>query len=183
MPELETDRLLLTRWTESESDIDFLYDLYSRWEVQRFIGATPKVMQERSEAVERAQRLAALDHPVHGRWAITDRATGCRRGVLLLKDLPASSSATPLPPSGETEIGWHLHPDAWGQGYASEAAARVLAHAFAAGLPRVLAVTQPANGASQRVCRRIGMEHRGRTERFYNVVCELFEAAPGNRQA
>jgi len=40
--------------------------MYSRWEVQRFIGVVPVVMQDRSEAVERADRLAAFEHPVHG---------------------------------------------------------------------------------------------------------------------
>jgi hypothetical protein len=70
--------------------------------------------------------------------------------------------------------GWHLHPGAWGHGYASESAEAVLAHAFALGLNRVLAVTNKNNAASQAVARRIGMAHIGTTTDFYNTECELF---------
>lgn len=96
--------------------------------------------------------------------------------MLLLKSIPASG--TDGAPSGDTEIGWHLHPDAWGHGYASEAAARVLRFAFEAGLEKVVAVTNPANTASQSVCRRIGMRHKGQTDAYYDTICELFEATP-----
>jgi len=82
----------------------------------------------------------------------------------------------PLQPSGDTEIGWHFHPDYWGSGYASEAASAVLAHAWASGLERVVAVTNPENTASQAVCLRIGMRHDGQTDRYYNATCELFVA-------
>lgn len=175
VPELTTDRLLLRPWTDD--DVDFALDLHSRWEVQRFLGAEPRVMADRAEAVERVARYRTLDdHPVHGIWLVTDRDGGRRHGTLLLKDIPLSGPSLPLMPSGETEIGWHLHPDSWGHGYASEAAGAVLAHALAAGLPRVVAVTYPENQASQRVALRIGMEHRGTTDRFYNVTSELFVA-------
>jgi len=40
----------------------------------------------------------------------------------------------------------------------------------------VVAVTAPANTASQKVCERIGMQHLGQTTRYYNALCELFEA-------
>jgi RimJ/RimL family protein N-acetyltransferase len=178
---LRTERLVLRPWTLD--DADFLFDLYSRWEVQRFIGREPRVMTDRAEAIARAERLAALEHPVHGVWAITDAATSQPYGALLLKDLPASSgpdasgagsSGEPLGPSGDTEIGWHLHPDAWGRGYASEAAQRVLQHAFDGGVERVLAVTHPLNTASQRVALLIGMSDLGVTDAYYNATCSLF---------
>ena len=75
---------------------------------------------------------------------------------------------------GEVEIGWHLHPDSWGHGYATEAARAVLAHGFAAGLPEILAVTHLGNEPSQAVCRRIGMRHQGTVEKWYDVPSELF---------
>ena len=169
---LATDRLSLRRFTRD--DVDFVFDMYSRWEVQRFIGLTPRVMTDRKEAEERVARYAEFDHLVHGLWAITDKVSSQQLGLLLLKPLPASGSQTPLLPSGETEIGWHLHPDAWGHGYASEAARAVLDHAFASGLPRVLAVTHRENLASQAVARRSGMSYQGSTTDYYNTTCELF---------
>ncbi|QDZ14883.1 GNAT family N-acetyltransferase [Humibacter ginsenosidimutans] len=169
---LQTERLTLRPWTLD--DTDFLFDLYSRWEVQRFLGREPRVMTDRADAVARAERLVAQNDPVHGIWAITDAETARPYGALLLKELPASGADVPLRPSGETEIGWHLHPDAWGHGYASEAASRVLRHAFDNGLDRVLAVTYPQNEASQRVALRIGMRDLGLTEDYYNTTCRLF---------
>jgi RimJ/RimL family protein N-acetyltransferase len=47
-----------------------------------------------------------------------------------------------------------------------------------AGLPEVLAVVHPGNTASQAVCRRLGMEHRGLSERYYGTALEVFAALP-----
>jgi len=179
MPDLATDRLLLRRY--AEADAPFLLDLHSRPDVQRWLGSGV-VQADPAQAVARAARYAALDHPVRGIWAIADRDGGRLLGTLLLRDLPASADPVgdddpaprDVPDDGETEIGWHLHPDAWGRGVATEAARRVLAHAADAGLARVLAVTNPANAASQAVARRIGMRGLGRTRAYYDTECELF---------
>ncbi len=172
MDVLKSDRLVLRSWTHD--DTDFIFDMYSRWEVQRFIGRVPRVMAERSEAVALVERLVATDHPVHGIWAVQRRDTEQPVGALLLKPIPASGETTPLPPSGDTEIGWHFHPDHWGLGFATEAASTVLRHAFRSGLTQVVAVMNPENIPSQRVAARIGMTHQGQTDRYYNTVCELF---------
>lgn len=173
MKELSTERLRLRAW--EPEDADFVYDMYSRWEVQRFIGLVPRVMEDRSEATRLIERCRSHIHPVHGFWAV-ERSTDAQLvGTILLKSIPASGEP-PLQPSGDTEIGWHFHPGYWGNGYASEAAAAVLEYGFAAGLGEVVAVTNPRNLASQAVCARIGMKHRGLTDRYYNTECELFVA-------
>ena len=175
MEELRSARLRLREW--QPEDVDFLFDLYSRWEVQRYIGRVPRVMTDRSEAQERLDLLAAHPPPDPlGVWAVAAEDDGRLLGVLLLKSIPASGTGTPPQPSGDVEIGWHFHPDAWGHGYATEAARLVLGHALDAGLPEVVAVTNPENIASQRVCTRIGMTHQGRTDRYYDATCELFTA-------
>jgi RimJ/RimL family protein N-acetyltransferase len=172
MRELSTDRLLLRAWREE--DADFVFDMYRRAEVQRYIGRVPRVMESRDEAVARIAGWQALDHPVHAVWAVEVRDTGRLAGTLLLKGIPASGPSVPLEDSGDTEIGWHLHPESWGNGYATEAASAALAHGFAGGLTRIVAVTNPANTASQNVCLRIGMTHLGQTTAYYNTTCELF---------
>ena len=45
------------------------------------------------------------------------------------------------------------------------------------GLAKVLAVTHPDNAASQALCRRLGMDHLGRTDGYYNMTCELFSTS------
>lgn len=172
MHHLETDRLTLRSWTLG--DADFVFDMYSRLEVRRYIGHAPTVMQERDEAVRLLERWSELQDPVHHVWAVERTDDEQLLGALLLKSIPASGTGDA--PSGDTEIGWHFHPRAWGHGYASEAAARVLTHAWDAGLDRVVAVTNPANTASMAVCRRIGMTHLGQSDAYYDTVCELFEA-------
>jgi RimJ/RimL family protein N-acetyltransferase len=58
------------------------------------------------------------------------------------------------------EVGWRLSKDAWGNGYASEAARASLAYAFGpAGLDEVVSFTATTNKPSQRVMQRIGMSH------------------------
>lgn len=172
MTTLTTPRLRLRPFVDA--DLDLLLDLYSRPEVVRWIGdGRPETTRQQAEA--RLRRYQGLDHPVHGIWAITpaDDGTAPALGTLLLKPLPASGEP-PLQPSGEIEIGWHLHPRAWGRGYATEAAGAALAHAWAHDLPRVVAVTHPDNAASQAVCARLGMAALGLTDAYYNATCSLF---------
>lgn len=62
------------------------------------------------------------------------------------------------PVHGLTEIGWRLREDAWGQGYAREAAEASLGLAFHRfGLPSVTALTVRGNVASWGLMQRLGM--------------------------
>ena len=175
MRTIASDRLLLRPWRDE--DADFLLDLESRWEVVRFLGAQATIMNNREDALASIARRCAIDDPVHGIWAITTAAGGRLVGNLLLKPIPLSAGEPAGWPT-DVEIGWHLHPDAWGHGYATEAAAAVLDDAFSRGLARVIAVTDPDNRASQAVCRRLGMAHLGRTTRYYDAPNEVFEKRP-----
>jgi len=153
-------------------DADFLFDLESRWDTVRFLGPHAKTMADRSEAVESIFRRRAVDDPIHGIWAVTARESGYLLGNVLLKPIPLSASAKGERP---VEIGWHLHPDAQGAGYATEAASAVMADAATTGLRTVIAVTDPLNLASQRVCERLGMRSLGVTEAYYDERNLLFE--------
>ncbi|MBN1373318.1 MAG: GNAT family N-acetyltransferase [Anaerolineaceae bacterium] len=62
----------------------------------------------------------------------------------------------------EWEIGWTLHPQVWGKGYASEAARALLAYAFTQlNAHRVVAFCHAENAASHRVMEKIGMTREG----------------------
>jgi [ribosomal protein S5]-alanine N-acetyltransferase len=58
------------------------------------------------------------------------------------------------------EIGWHLEREAWGRGYATEAARAVLEHAAGLGVRRVCSLIVPANERSRRVAGKVGMSLR-----------------------
>ncbi|TDW31048.1 GNAT family N-acetyltransferase [Cryobacterium psychrophilum] len=174
MHRLRTDRLLLRPWYVT--DADFILDVYSRWDVQRYVGVMPWMMASMDDAFDRLTAWNLIDDGVRGVWAVTESDSGKLLGTVVLKYIPASGTNLAVDLAGETEIGWHFHPDAWGKGYASEAASAVLRHAFAHGLERIVAVTNPHNLASQRVCERIGMRHAGVTDAYYDTRCDLFVA-------
>ena len=130
-------------------------------------------MEQRDEADARIAWWAELNAAdrSQGRWAVERKDDGTVVGTVLLVRLPDGD--------GELEVGWHLHPDSWGHGYASEAARAVLHRSFTAGVAEVFAVVRPDNTASLAGCRRLGMEPGGGTDRYYQQELELFRAAPG----
>ncbi len=169
---IRTERLEIRPW--SPADVDRYFDIYRRPEVMRWLSGG--AMRDRREAAERMNRMLArlAQDPRFGSWAIVERASGVPAGTVLLKPLPDGG--------GEIEIGWHLHPDSWGRGYASEAASALLACGFSYGLREVWAVTDPANDRSIAVCRRIGMRLLGTTSRWYHEPSLMFWAGadPGS---
>lgn len=174
MRELATERLVIRPW--QPSDREFVYDMYSRWEVQQYLGRQPAVMADLPAADAWIARTAARVDDVLGVSAVVRADDAQPLGTMLLKPIPWSAGRAAGRPE-DIEIGWHFHPDAWGHGYATEAAAAVLAHGLAAGLPVIVAVTYPDNVASQQVARRIGMTHEGLSDRYYDMTCELFTRA------
>jgi RimJ/RimL family protein N-acetyltransferase len=70
-----------------------------------------------------------------------------------------NSEGAPNP--GDFEVGWRLREDAWGQGYAKEAAIASLDLAFGKfGAPFVVALTVNQNEASQGLMKRLKMNRR-----------------------
>jgi RimJ/RimL family protein N-acetyltransferase len=57
----------------------------------------------------------------------------------------------------DVDIGYAFMPQFGGKGYATEAAAGVLAYAPSLGIRRLLAITSPGNAGSNAVLRKIGM--------------------------
>jgi RimJ/RimL family protein N-acetyltransferase len=159
--ELRTERLTLRAWTTSPEDIARLTDIYGRDEITRWVGGTPTVPP--AELVSRWAQVNALDER-YGCWAV--ESPDGPAGTVLFKPLPNGV--------GEVEVGWHLHPDSWGRGYATEAARAVIERGFGAGVPEVYAVVRPGNTASTAVCRRLGMQPIGLFRRWYDVELETF---------
>jgi RimJ/RimL family protein N-acetyltransferase len=159
---LRTPRLRLRAWTTGPADVARLTDIYGRDEVTRWIGGPPKV-----SPAELPVRWAAITEADarFGCWAI-EPGDGVPAGTVLFKPLPNGV--------GEVEVGWHLHPDCWGHGYATEAARAVVERGFELGLPEVYAVVRPGNEPSLAVCRRLGMQPLGRMRRWYDVEVEAF---------
>ena len=92
-----------------------------------------------------------------GFWVTELRGDGTIIGYCGLKP---GAEGTPI--AGELEIGWSLAPNAWGQGYAGEAARASLDWGWRhRDAPRIVAITSRRNAASRKVMERIGMRHVG----------------------
>lgn len=170
---METERCILRDWRPD--DASRVLDIYSRWEVARWLGATPRAMETPEEAARFVTRCNELNRsePVARRWAVERKADGRLLGTSILVPLPAPAADSGFPP-GRFEVGWHFHPDAWGRGYATETALAALRWAFDHGLDEVFAVVRPGNDASIAVCRRLRMVSLGRTTAYYDTESELF---------
>lgn len=162
----ETERLTLRRWRIEEADRFF--DMHRCVEVARWIGGRPMVDRlQAASMIEKMLERSAIE-PRFGSWAVVERAIGLPAGSVLLKPLPDGA--------GEIEIGWHLHPDSWGQGFAAEASAALLGYGFDLGLDEIWAVTHLDNARSARVCDKLGMQLLGVTRRWYHEPALMFWA-------
>ena len=103
-----------------------------------------------------------------GRWAIELREDG---------RLIGGATLLPLLPDDEFEIGWQLHPQAWGHGYATETGVALARWAFDQGIEQVIAVVRPTNTRATATVRRIGMEWVGETEKYHTCGCSSTASA------
>ncbi|MBQ0894554.1 GNAT family N-acetyltransferase [Micromonospora sp. U56] len=175
MTVLTTERLVLRDWTDAPADLDRIFDIYSRTEITRWLAASGLPLTDPAQALDRLaswRKRHAGQGGRYGTWAMEVRDTGRVAGTLILKPLPGADGVTE---TDDIEVGWHLHPDSWGHGYATEAARAVLAREFAAGTPQVYAVISPGNDPSMAVASRLGMVHLGRRTDWYGgEVLETF---------
>ena len=150
---LLTPRLVLRLMTTA--DVDAVHAYQSRDDVCRYLLFEPRDRDRVSEYVgkySQASRLAAEGDYLQ--LALELRETEDAPGRLIGDSYFTIASIE----HSRGEIGWTMHPDYTGRGYATEAARAVLHLAFATlGLHRVFAELDPRNGASIAMCRRVGM--------------------------
>lgn len=145
---LTTARLRLRPW--HDGDLDALAALCADPEVMAYFPA-PLNRTESAQLLERLQRHIA-DHG-HGFWALERQADGAFVGLAGLLQVRFEAPFTPA-----VEIGWRLARPFWGQGYALEAARRVLAFAFEElRLEQLVSFTTPLNRRSWGLMVRLGM--------------------------
>jgi RimJ/RimL family protein N-acetyltransferase len=148
--DLETARFLLRPLITT--DADWLAQLFVDPQVNRFLWDGPSAPEHARRTAEAVVSLD-LTRCQFGYWAIQDKVTGSIHGWAELSKLRPWSG-----PSDEIALSYVLGPASWGRGIATEAAARLLRHAFEVQqLERVMAVIMAANTASKRVLEKLGM--------------------------
>jgi len=151
-----TKRLILR--PAGTEDIDFVVGLWTDPEVMRFMGGPREPDKIR----------AAVEQGVENAWLMVDRQTGQPVGDCFLIDKEIDGAP-------EKEIVYLVAKQHWGKGYASEAAAAIIAHAD---LPRLTALIHPKNLASARVAEKIGMRHEKDVERGEGRTMRLYGTPP-----
>jgi RimJ/RimL family protein N-acetyltransferase len=123
------------------------------------LNAHPLVVEALGSSPNRAESDALVDRfneemerEGWGLWAVQ---VGGGPGFVGLVGLHRVNAALPCAPA--VEVGWRLHPDHWGHGYATEAAAASLQAGFESGLDEIVAFTTTVNTRSQSVMTRLGM--------------------------
>lgn len=149
--QIETERLLLR--VPKHEDFERYAELFCDAEAARHIGGG----MERSDAWRRFLQMP-------GAWAVqgfamfslVEKATGLWVG-----------QAGPWQPDGwpGTEVGYALHPAAWGRGYATEACTAAIDWAFdTLEWTDVIHCIAPANTGSQKVAQRLGSKVLGKAK-------------------
>ena len=172
---IETARLTLSAWTEAErapfvamcADPEVMHDYGGLW--------------DRARAEARFERyLAAHAERGFDKWALRTKDSGAFVGVCGVGPIwPA------LPVAPGLEIGWRLVREAWGRGYATEAARAALADAFArTDAAEVVSFTNDTNTRSLAVMARLGLTRDATRDFLYETgLPAVVFVAPRSRYA
>jgi ribosomal-protein-alanine N-acetyltransferase len=148
LTELTTARLRLRAWRDA--DLPAFAALSDDARVMEFMPKRLSLDESAAVAVRlRDYHLA----PGYRHWVVEVPGVAAFIGLVSLKPPPFEAAFTPC-----VEIGWRLAAAWWGQGYATEAARRVLRHGFeTCGLTEIVAFTTVANQRSRALMERLGM--------------------------
>ena len=162
---IETERLILRPWREE--DVTEFARVTNTPAVMEFLGGVkePEAFRDSYARVSASQERNGFCF-----WIVERRSDKALLGFCGLK-----VGNTP-PIVGEIEIGWRLREDAWGQGYAREAAEATLAWAWRnLACARVVAITAAGNKRSWGLMERLGML------RLHELDFEHPDVPPGNK--
>lgn len=162
---LETPRLILRTWTEEDASAAFR--IWGDPRVMRYVDdGVPLVDVEAARCVL-GRAMVAQEHLGISLWPVLDKASGEIVGACGFHRHDGGPAL---------ELAYHIVPDHWGRGLASEAARGCLRHAFEVlKAPRVVALIDPENTASRRVLEKLGFVFVRRDE--YE---DLYEVRPGS---
>ena len=147
--EIETKRLLLRRW--QDTDIDAFISMNADTTVMRFFPATQNVEETRAFYDSIQQEFSEYGY---GLYAVEEKDSGYFIGYIGFHWSRFDMDFCPC-----IEIGWRLGKQYWNKGYATEGAAACLKHGFDnLCFDEVVSFTSTENVPSQRVMQKIGMQ-------------------------
>lgn len=182
---IETERLILRPWQESEAGI--LYKYASNPDIGPIAGWSPHTSVENSLEIIRAVFSAPETYAVVLKE--TSEPVGCC-GIMFANSLHSANMK-----EGEAEIGYWIGRPYWGQGLIPEAVKALLARCFnELKLDAVWCGYYKGNMKSKRVCEKTGFKYHHtdsdvisplgdkRTEHFHLMTKEDYHAVYNNRK-
>jgi RimJ/RimL family protein N-acetyltransferase len=147
---LETDRLVLRRFTTA--DADNLAELDADPDVMRFVsGGAPTSREEIENEILPAFLGYYQRYQEYGFWAAIERSSGDFLGWFHFRPRPGTAPEEP-------ELGYRLRRSAWGKGFATEGSRALIRKGFTEfGVQRVTAEAAAQNVASRRVMEKAGL--------------------------
>lgn len=148
----QSKRLGFRQWRDSDTEPFVELNMDPR--VMEFF---PK-LQTREETLAMIERIKSqIEQTGYGLYAVEELSTGLFIGFIGVNHPRFDSFFTPC-----LEIGWRLHADFWGKGYATEGAKACLQYAFEQlEFSTVYAFTAKSNRRSEQVMIKIGMKKEG----------------------
>ena len=153
---LETERLILRDWRDEDWAPFFRHT--NTPAVMRWLGGL--LDEERQNRMRERLPLIAENHG-HGLWFVERKRDGGHLAGEALGFCGLKRANFAGGPIGDFEVGWRFREDAWGKGYAKEAAIASLDAGFDRfEAPHIIALTIAENTASWGLMERLGMRRR-----------------------
>ena len=147
---LSSERLVLRRFTQA--DLPLLIELNADPEVMRYVGGVQTPQQTRAMLESRILDYYQAN-PGLGIWATLLRDGGECIGFHLLNHIQGEDLI---------QVGYRLFPRHWGRGYATEMSLALLRYGYTQlQLPRIVAIADLPNRASQQVLLKAGLHRHG----------------------
>jgi RimJ/RimL family protein N-acetyltransferase len=154
---VRTDRLTLRPATIE--DLEATWRIRGREDVSRWLTRAPTSLEEHRSHFEQPESLAKTVVVVRNGEVIGDL-------MLQVEDAWGQAEVAEQARGVQAELGWVLHPDHAGRGYATEALRELIRLCFdVLGLRRVAAYCFADNAASWRLMERVGMRRETYTVR------------------
>ncbi|NIZ40966.1 GNAT family N-acetyltransferase [Entomospira entomophila] len=153
-PTLETERLILRKFTEQ--DVPYMWDLYSNDKAMQFI---PRFPFQTLDHVYRHLYQVILPYytkDVAYYYAIEEKRSGHWIGYMILSNIGKSN-----------DLGYALAPNYWYQGFIHEAGLALIRHLKMMQFPFISATHDMKNPNSGRVMRKLGLQYQYCYQEFW----------------
>jgi ribosomal-protein-alanine N-acetyltransferase len=170
IPTLETSHLFLRPWTLE--DADELFHILQEPDILEYFPPTTFTLEKTQHYIN--HQLKHWQERGYGHWAVTLKNDSRLVGWDGLEYLPET---------GENEVAYLLSHQAWGRGFATQAALAAVRYGFeTAGLGAIIGLVHPGNIGSIRVLEKCGLTFLDRKVYWGLEMCR-YRIEPATRSS